>query len=164
MHMKQELTQSFITTIAEKVAAFDASGARTASAIIGHVNAAREIGLLLNEWSQGQFTLTFHNAQSSQLNIPFDKLRSFVRIASRLPEPATTLDEAKAVIQLDFQTAGLITMPESTAPKASNITPFVMFTNRIGQLREVITKLADVEDKEAVKRQLEPIVEYYQTL
>lgn len=162
--MNTQLAKTFAATIADKIKAFDASGKRTADAIVDHVNDAREIGLLLNEWSQGQFTLTFHNRESAQLGLPFDKLRSFVRIASRLPEPATTLDEAKAVLQLDFQTAGLIAIPESTAPKASSITPFVMFTNRIGQLREAITKVGDVADKTALKAQLKPIVEFYQTL
>lgn len=164
MPMNTQLAKTFAATIADKIKQFDASGKATADAIIAHVNDAREIGLLLNEWSQGQFTLTFHNTQSAQLGLPFDKLRCFVRIASRLPEPAATLDDAKAVMQLDFQTAGLIAIPESSPPKASTITPFVIFTNRIGQLREAITKVSDDMDRDAVKAQLRPIVEFYQTL
>ena len=161
--MKQDIEQSFAATIKERIAVFQRHGDSIASDIVGHVNSAREIGILLLEWSQGTFNLTFVERHAKDLG-DYEQLNRFVRIANRLPEPAQSLDEARPVMQIDFQTAGLLSIPESTAPKASDMTPYIVLCNRIGKVREAIAKVEQDSDKLAIKKQLEPLVEYYNTL
>lgn len=161
--MTNELEQSFSNTVEQRIKAFILSGQAVAQCNIYHVNEARAIGLIIKEWSKEQFTLTFYEKHCKHLGFEYEWLKRFVRIAARLPKPATTMDEARGVMQLDFQTAGIMSIPESIAPEASLKTPFVMLCNRVGHVRELFRKMDDV-NPEDVKAQLKPIVDYYNSL
>lgn len=132
-------------------------------------NEARQIGLLVQEWFGGQISFGFYQENKAKLpkEITFEMLKTFSSIANKLPQPASKLDDARRVWQMEFQAAGLLQIPERQPQSASGTTRFMHLVNRIGALRAVIHEWLRDEPLESwdddlrsnVKEQMKPLVE-----
>jgi hypothetical protein len=168
----QGLQVSLATEINKRYAEYEVKAAAVANSCIDLTNEARAIGILVKEWCREQLTFEFYFKNKSQCDVPFDRLKAFVSIANRLADKAESPEDAKPFIQVDFQAAGLLTMPEQAPQQSIAVTPFVELTNRLGVVREVIKKWTDSAPvaswddmtREQVKGQLRPLVELYATL
>lgn len=158
------------------VLAFKAKCADLAESQIEITNEARKIGLTIQAWCKHeQLTLGFYCQHQSELpkEVTFTMLKQFVAIARKLPAKATDLTDARKVWQMDFQAAGLLELPErTTAQTKSTITPYADLVNRIGSVREVLVgwnrnqpfETWPDETRAAVRMQLAPLVELYESL
>lgn len=168
--MNTQLQSSFVTEIKQRFESFVAKGKVLGDDLVSYTNEARAVGLLLKEWSGDQFTFDFFKANESVLPMSFQNAKAFVSVANRMEQPATTINDARHVWQLDFQAAGLLVIPESFAQhKAIAVAPAVKLSNRIGVVREIIhdwvedTPVEDWDDdtRDTVAGQLKPLVDFY---
>lgn len=168
--MNAQLQKGFATEIKERFESFVSRGKVLGEDMIGYTNEARAVGLLLKEWSGDQFTFDFFQANQSLLPMSFQNAKAFVSVANRMEQPATSINDARHVWQLDFQAAGLLVIPESFAQhKSIAVAPAVKLSNRIGVVREIIhdwVEDAPVEDwdadtRDTVAGQLKPLVDFY---
>lgn len=162
--------------IGDLVLAFQAKCASLAAGQVQITNDAREIGLLVQSWTgHEQMTLGFFVQHQRELpnQITFEMLKTFIAIARRVPEEVTQLTDARRVWQLDFMAAGLLSLPQRTKQQArSTTTKFMDFVNRIGAVRHVLVdwnrdepfETWNAETREAVKAQLRPLAEFYESL
>ena len=153
--------------------AFEKQGRALGESLVEHVNTGRQIGLLLKEWQgREQVTFEFFHRHQEQLPFAFDTAQRFVSMANRMPGPAESVDDARRVLQLDFQAAGLLNLPERGPQIAHAPTGFVMFVGALGAAKERFLKWTDDEpveqwppaSRETVRAKLRPFVELYERL
>jgi hypothetical protein len=169
------LQKSFKQQIARWYEKFESQGKDLAGGLVEHFNTARRIGILIQEWSgHEQITFTFFNAHQKELPFSFDVAKHFVFLANRLDKPAKKLEDIPPRLwQMDFQAAGLLTLPDSVPHDRATALPiYVQFTKCLGDAKERFWKwTADepVESRPAdvkldVKTELKPFVDLYARL
>jgi hypothetical protein len=169
-----QTAEAFPKEIGALIIAWQKKCADAAADQIALTNDARKIGLLVSEWSGGQITFGFFQEHKATLPkvVTFDMLKKFSSIASKLPEAARTLDDARRVWQMEFQAAGLLQIPERQPQAASQRTRFMEMINIIGRLRAVIVEWLrdeplvnwDADRRANIKEQMKPLIEFYEKL
>lgn len=170
--MSTELQTALLAEINRRYEEHQSKGIQVGNSLVEFTNDARELGILIKQWCGEQITFEFFHKNKDQCAVPLDRLKAFISIANRMQEKATTLEDAKPFIQSDFQAAGLLTMPEQTPQRSIAPTPFVEFTNRIGNAREVVNKWISNQPVEQwdqatrlqVKGVIKPFVELFEML
>jgi len=169
-----QTAEVFPKEIGALIIAWQKKCAEAAEDQIQLTNAARQIGLLVTEWSGGQITFGFFTEHKSELpkQVTFSMLKTFTSIAEKLPEAVSKLDDARRVWQMEFQAAGLLQIPERQLQTASQRTKFMELVNHIGSLRTVIVEWLrddplenwDSQRRANVKEQMKPLIEFYEKL
>lgn len=167
-----ELQTALLAEINRRYEEHQIKGITVGNSLVEFTNDARELGILIKQWCGEQITFDFYHKNKDECAVPLDRLKAFISIANRMQEKATTLEDAKPFIQSDFQAAGLLTMPEQAPQRSIAPTPFVEFTNRLVNVREVINKWTSAEPVDRwdqatrlqVKGQLKPFIELYAKL
>lgn len=139
--------------IAEAFAQFEDDSGVVESGVIRAANNARHIGILLKEW-MGHEQMKFEffqgwvreNSPKLPKGFDGDKIKKFISIANKLPEPVADFQQAKEALQLTFEAAGMIEVVARTLPqKASPITPLTFFLNAFGSVKEKVEKWIEDE-------------------
>lgn len=139
--MEIDAASAVVAEINDRVQHYQKHTGQIAEGLIAHVNQAREIGLLLGELNDGQFTMDFY--QSSGLRPNYKELKLFLSIANRFPKPVKTLAEVRSVIQLEFQAGGFLEIPDTAPAQAHEISYFSTLVNKLGAVKECISRLRD---------------------
>ena len=163
--------------IGNRILDFERKCAGVAEMQIDLTNEARLIGLMVQQWTGGHKQIDFEFFQRHQHQLPkactFERLKKFVHLANRLPEPATHIEQTRRVWQMEFQAGGMLALPERTEPQQRiGVSPYTELVNAIGIVRNIIVRWDrdqplrswDAETRLNVKLQLQPLMDLHREL
>lgn len=163
-------------TIGAAIVSFQKKCAGHAASQIALTNEARRIGLLVQTWcGHEQMNFEFWQKHKTELpkDVSFGMLKTFISIATRVPDAVDNLEDARRVWQPSFQAAGLLEIPERTEQQQqSSISRYAELVNRIGNVRNVLAdwnrdepfETWNIETRQAVAGQIKPLAELYRQL
>jgi hypothetical protein len=166
--------------IAELTLALFAHGANIEKSSIASVNIGREAGLLLRDEIHGEHVriedlsdwIRRHPGELPHELTPA-LARMFLRLADRLPQPVTRMQEVEDVRQMTFEGMGLLAAPHREGPQQHvPPAPAAVCIERLCKWRVEVDELLKREpvDKwprqriEQMKGELRPIVELFKRL
>ena len=127
-------------------------------------NLGRSIGQTVSQLFGNQISFDFYETISGtgegKLRVGFDELKIFSCIANRLPDPASTISQAKAVLQLAFECVGLQQVMLPSPSKGNTIAPFNrLVLGSIGQFKSGLSKFMEINPVEQWDRELWSAIE-----
>lgn len=155
--------------------------AKLAASALGSINAARETGLYLlelqNQIPRGNWTELFTGRKagpSPQIHFSHDTARQYIKLANAMPEPIKNLPDGVRYLTDMLRVTGVLPEIEGHGEQTSHEprSPFQELTKFASELQGCLSlwsKAKPVEEwtpdlKSQVKRQLEPLVKFYQQL
>lgn len=156
-------------------------GQRNATGLVEQINKAREIGLLLIDEKakcrHGEWQIKFQSAKGkskTDFTFEFDYMtgHNHIKVAKALPEPITSLPEGVRVLTDIYRGMGALPDPEEQEGRRPRLEFLDRATKQVGVAMEVIgkwkakTPVGQWTDRqrEAVREQLQPLVELYNEL
>ncbi len=174
--LKVQASEITPKTIGAAIVEFQKKCASHAASQIALTNEAREIGLLVQSWC-GHTQMNFDFWQRHRTELPkkvtFEMLKTFVAIATRMPDTVEKLEDARRVWQLDFQAAGLLQIPERIERQhQTSVSHYSELLNRIGAVRNVLVEWNrdepfetwNPETRQTVAAQIKPLADFYRQL
>jgi hypothetical protein len=179
--VQRQAKAAYAQAYRETYANIQALKASASAEVIKLINETRKAGLLLLEWREAdQMAFPFWNeflrANKGALpeTLTMAEADSQIRVArASLEGEVKELARARTLMQLTFQAVGIVQVEARMEPQSKGEkTPFVMFMEFAGRTRERLDDWVkeeppakwDWETRQRVKKELEPMVEFYRKL